>query len=195
MKILNYKILSKIFIILITISACVNKNKMKIPNVKIPVPVSNYVIGIEGIECKVCALKAYRIIEKIINVADVKIICSEAFKNCHATLQFKDTKNNIDINNIKFGLLQEGFELEYISGKFLGYFDEKFDKFILVNSDGEKINLGDKLNQQIKFINYQKNDLISSKIKTTIEGKLIFKRNLLKDFKVQQSDDIWLTLN
>ncbi len=123
-----------------------------------------------------CAYKAFKILEEIKNFEQVKIICSSGFKECYANLNWSNTKNNIDIQTIKEILETEGFELKYISGNFIGTFDDKLDKFNLIDSG-----LGS------KFIKSPQGNLVLPiNTKTIINAKLIFKNKL---------NEFWMTLN
>jgi len=191
MKNLNNKVF--ILILVILSSGCLNKKKINNINNKKKTS-WNYNIGIEGIECKLCAYKAVKRLEKIPDVANVKIICSPNFRECYANLEHNNIKANINIQVIINAIEYEGFEVKYISGNFIGMFDDKLDKFKLFDQ-----------NQDIKFMTCpskfaepegtdkrsrntnQNNFNLQANHKIIIEdAKLIFQKKL---------GEVWMTLN
>lgn len=181
MKIFNYKFINNIFVLILFVGVgCANKKKINNFDNKKKIN-WNYNIGIEGIECKLCAYKTVKRLEKIEHISDVKMICTTNFKECYANLNWSDVNNNIDINAIGKAIGNEGFEIKYISGNFIGKFDEKLDKFVLNYLDQTNKNL------EIKFMNAQQNNFVLPINQVTIvNAKLIFQKQL---------NEIWMTLN
>jgi hypothetical protein len=186
MKILKNKSFYKLFIIVGIFSGCLNKKKINIIN-NHKQNSWNYNIGIEGIECKLCAYKAVKRLEKIEDLSDVKMICSPNFRECHANLNLNNINKNINLQAVINAIATEGFEVKYISGNFIGRFDETFDTF----------NLFDCANLNIKFKNpyYAKaskggpnenNFVLQANQKIVVDAKLIFQKKL---------NEIWMTIN
>ncbi|MDR3647253.1 MAG: hypothetical protein P4L22_06955 [Candidatus Babeliales bacterium] len=168
---------NKILLLILAILAPACSNKKKVVNLNNNKKTNwSYDIGIEGIECKLCAYKAVKRLEKIPDVSSVKMICTPNFRECHADLEYNNIGNNINIQAIKDVIELEGFEVKYISGNFIGIFDDKLEKFNLVDKD---IN--------VKFKNPNGNNFnIKANHKITVYAKLIFQKKL---------NEIWMTIN
>lgn len=174
MKNINNKVL--IFILSIIASGCLSKKKTNILNNKKQIT-WNYNIGIEGIECKLCAYKAVKRLEKIEDVSDVKMICSVNFRECYANLNLNNINKNINIQAVMNAIATEGFEVKYISGNLIGQFDENFNIFKLFNNP----------DLNIKFINPNENKFVLPTNKeTVVDAKLVFQKKL---------SEIWMTIN
>lgn len=175
MKILknNFSFAKHFFILFLLLPACAGKKSKVTSSLKSIENLRAYSIGIEGVECKICAFKVVKILEQLVGVTNVKIVCDSAFKNCYVNLNIPK-KHNLDVNAIRAILPQE-FNCNYITGEFKGKFNNKLDRFALSNTD---------LN--FKFVTNQPNYImVKPNQEITVKAKLFFEKKF---------EDYWMSL-
>ena len=167
------------FLIFIFLPSCQKKINLKSSRFKNKNVITQpFKLGVDGVECKVCAKKVIHELEEIEGISKVEFICKDSnFTSCYAKFSWNKKDSNLNISNINHALERNSFSLKYITGEFLGVFSNKENQkfFTLINSE-DSFKVQENLEDNKLVINDNK----------LINGTLFLNNN---------SKDFWLKLD